>query len=61
MAVFWDLLLVISLVGLLVGLIKPSLYSSVFRTNLTRVNAAIIFGAILIVVLILGTVFAPNK
>lgn len=61
MAVFWTLMFVISLAGLITGLIKPSLFSGVFRTNLTRTKAALIFGSIFVVVLILGTIFSAKK
>lgn len=51
----------LSLGCLILGLIKPSIFSNLFRTNFTRKKAGLIFGVIFLVVLILGTVFPAEK
>ena len=61
MAVFWTFMFIISLAGFLGGVIRPSLFSGVLRTDLSRKKAALIFGGIFIIVLILGTIFPASK
>ncbi|MHB8169386.1 MAG: hypothetical protein ACYDET_07050 [Thermoleophilia bacterium] len=61
MAVFWSLMFVFSLGCLLTGLIRPSVYSTLFHTNFTRKRAGLIFGSLFVVVLILGTIFPARK
>lgn len=52
---------ILSLGILIAGLIKPSIFSVLFRTDFTRKKAGLIFGGIFVVVLILGTIFAAKK
>ncbi|MHB1361733.1 MAG: hypothetical protein ACYCW5_03925 [Thermoleophilia bacterium] len=61
MGVFWTLMLVISLALLIAGLIKPSLFSTLFHTSFTRKKSGLIFGGLLVVVIILGTIFPAKK
>lgn len=61
MGLFWTIMFILALGLLIVGLIKPSIFSVLFRTEFTRKKAALIFGGIFIVVLILGTIFPAKK
>ncbi|MHB8858624.1 MAG: hypothetical protein ACYC6Z_03945 [Thermoleophilia bacterium] len=61
MGVFWSLMLLISLALLIAGMIKPSLFSALFRTDFTRKKSGLIFGAIFVAVIILGTIFPAKK
>lgn len=61
MGLFWTIMFILSLGILIAGLIKPSIFSVLFRTDFTRKKAGLIFGGIFVVVLILGTIFAAKK
>jgi hypothetical protein len=62
MAVFWFSTFFISLGFLIAGLIKPSLFSGLFRTEFTRKKAGLISGSLFVIILILGAVFpAKNR
>lgn len=51
----------LSLGCLILGLIRPSVFSTLFHTNFTRKKAGLIFGGLFVAVLILGTVFPAEK
>lgn len=61
MAVFWSLMFLLTLGLLIVGLIRPSVLSRLFRLSFTRKKAGIIFGGLFVIVLILGTIFPAEK
>lgn len=61
MAVFWTIMFLLSLGCLIVGLIKPSLFSGLLRVDFTRKKAGLIFGGLFVAVLILGTIFPAKK
>jgi len=51
----------LSLGCLILGLIRPSVFSTLFHTNFTRKKAGMIFGVLFVVVLILGTILPAEK
>ncbi|MBK5225655.1 MAG: hypothetical protein JJD96_03665 [Thermoleophilia bacterium] len=61
MGLLWSILGILSLGLLVTGLIKPSIFAKLFGAGFTRIRAALVFGGIFVIVLILGTVFAANK
>jgi len=55
---FFGFLLLLSFIGLIVGLIKPSVYSRVLKDRASRKNVAIYLGGVVVVSFILLGVFA---
>ena len=60
MGLFWTVMFVVSLSLLVAGLVRPAIFSPLFGAGFSRGRAALLFGAIFIVIIILGTIF-PAK